>query len=86
MLAASPMLLVSKMVKKKKKEVRQLGLHTFPSRRSFCFILEFVLDFRKDNLVIFVIRSLFPYQGLVLPYQGLMFLRHMRFGHWEICR
>ena len=32
------------------------------------FKLEFLLDFRKDNLMILVIRSLFPYQGLVLPY------------------
>ena len=31
-----------------------------------------------------MIRSLFPYQGLVLPYRGLMFLRGMRFGHWDI--
>ena len=42
---------------------------------------KFLLDFRKDNLVILVIRSLFPYQGLVIPYRGLMFLRHMKFGH-----
>ena len=33
-----------------------------------CFILEFLLDLRKDNVVILVIRSFFPYQGLVLPY------------------
>ena len=47
---------------KKKNEVRQLGLHTFPLLGSSCFILEFVFDFRKDNLVILVMRSLFPYQ------------------------
>ena len=51
---------------------------------SFCFILEFLFDFRKDNLMILVIKSLFPYQELDLPYRGLMFLRLMRFGHWEI--
>ena len=62
----------------------QLELHTFPSKGSLCFIFDLLLDFRKYNLVIFVIRSLFPYQGLVLIYQGLMFLRHMRFRHWEI--
>ena len=49
-----------------------------------CFIFEFLLDFRKDNLTILMIRSLFSYQGLVIPYRGLMFLRRMRFGHWEI--
>ena len=35
---------------------------------SLPFILEFLLDYRKDNLVILVIRYFFPYQGLVLPY------------------
>ena len=53
-------------MEKKKKEVRQLGLHTFPLEGSFCFILEFVLDFRKDNLMILVIRSLFPHQRPIL--------------------
>ena len=70
--------------RRERRELAQIELHTFPSRESFCFILEFLLDFRKDNLVILVIRSLFPYQGLVLPYRELMFLRRMRFGHWEI--
>ena len=46
----------------KKNEVQQLGLHTFPSLGSSCFILEFVFDFRKYNLVILVMRYLFPYQ------------------------
>ena len=32
----------------------------------FFFILEFVLDFRNDNLMILVIRSLFPYQRPIL--------------------
>ena len=50
---------------------------------SLPFILEFLLDYRKDNLVIFVIRSFFPYQGVVLPYRGLTFLRRLGFGHWE---
>ena len=35
---------------------------------SLHFILEFLLDYGKDNLVILVIRSFFPYQGLILPY------------------
>ena len=50
---------------------------------SLPFILELILDYRKDNLVILVIRFFFPYQGLVLPYRGLTVFRHMRFGHWE---
>ena len=50
----------------KKKEVQRLGLHTFPSEGRFCFILEFVLDFRKDNLIILAIRSLFPHQRQIL--------------------
>ena len=29
---------------------------------------KFLLDFKKDNIVILVIRSLFPYQGLGLRY------------------
>ena len=32
----------------------------------FCFILEFILDFWKDNYVIFVIESLFPYKRPIL--------------------
>ena len=31
-----------------------------------CLILEFVLDFRKDNLVILVIKSFFPYRRPIL--------------------
>ena len=38
---------------------------------SLPFILEFLLDYRKDNLVILMIRYFFRYQGLVLPYRGL---------------
>ena len=33
---------------------------------SSCFIIEFVFDFRKDNFMILVIRSLFPYQRPIL--------------------
>ena len=68
-------------MKKRKKGVSTVEVPYLSLRGSLCFILEFFLDFRKDNLVILVIRSLFPYQGLVLPYRGLMFLKHMRFGH-----
>ena len=34
----------------------------FPRGESLCFILEFLLDYREDNLVILMIKSLFPYQ------------------------
>ena len=67
--------------RRERKELAQLELHTFPLGGSLYFIFKFVLDFRKDNLVILVIRSLFPYQGLVLPYRRIMFLRRMRFGY-----
>ena len=40
----------------------------FPREESFYFILKFLLDYRKDNLVILVINSLFPYQRLILSY------------------
>ena len=53
-------------IEKKGKEVPQLALRTFPLLGSSCFILEFVFDFRKDNLVILVMRSLFPYQRSIL--------------------
>ena len=33
---------------------------------SFCFILRFLLDSWKDNLVILAIESLFPYERLIL--------------------
>ena len=42
---------------------------------SLCFILKFLFAFRKDNLMILVIRFIFSYQGLVIPYYELMFLR-----------
>ena len=54
------------MMEKKKNEVRRLGLPLFPLLGSSCFILEFVFDFRKDNLAILVMRYLFPYQRPIL--------------------
>ena len=81
--ASSPMIKSAKGVEKRR-ELTQLELHTFPPGGRICFIFEFLLDFRKDNLVILVIRYFFPYQGLILSYRGLMFFRCMRFGHWEI--
>ena len=63
---SSSMLKSVKMIEKKEKEVLQLGLCIFPSLGSSCFILEFVFDFRKYNLVILVMRYLFPYQRPIL--------------------
>ena len=60
--AASPLLKSAKRIEKKEKEVPQLGSCTFLSLGSSCFILEFVFDFRKYNLGILVMKSLFPYQ------------------------
>ena len=66
--------------KKKSSTVRVV----YPSHvGSLPFILEFLLDYKKDNLVILVIRYFFPYQGQVIPYRGLTSLRPMKFGHWE---
>ena len=48
------------MVEKKKKEVRVVGVAYIS--------LEFLLDYRKDNLMILVIRYFFPYQGLIFSY------------------
>ena len=50
------------------KGVRAVGVAYLSLVGSLYFILEFLLDYRKDNLVILVIRSLFHYQGLVSPY------------------
>ena len=82
---ASPMIKSAKGMKKKRKRISAIGVAYRSLERCFCFILEFLLDFRKDNLMILVIRYFFPYKGLVLHYRGLMFLRRMRFGRWEIC-
>ena len=38
----------------------------FPYWESSSFILEFVFDFRKDNLINLVMRYLFPYQKPIL--------------------
>ena len=76
-------MLKSTRMEKKKKGISAIGVGYLPIVRSLSFILEFLLDYRKYNLVILVIRSFFPYQGLILPSQGLTFLRRMGFGHWE---
>ena len=53
-------------MERKKKEVEAVGIAYFSLKGSFCFIIEFVLDVMKDNLMIFVIRSFFPYQRPIL--------------------
>ena len=77
---ASPMIKSTKMVEKKK-GVSAIGVAYISLGGSLCFIFKILLDFKKDNLMILVIRYLFPYKGLVLPYRGIMFLRYRRFGH-----
>ena len=75
------MIKLAKRVEKRRKGVSAVGVVYLSLEGSFYFIFEFFLDFRKDNLVILLIRYLFSYQGLVLPYRGLIFLRRMRFGY-----
>ena len=58
--------LVNKRIEKKENEVQQLGLHTFPLLGISCFILEFVFDFGKYNLVILEMTYLFPYLRPIL--------------------
>ena len=52
------------MMEKKKKEVPLLGLHCIPFTLVY---IQIILDFRKDNLVILLIKSLIPYQRSILP-------------------
>ena len=68
--AASPMIKLA-IWRGRRRRLRQLKLHRrncipFPRGKSSSFILEFVFDFRKDNLVHLVMRSLFPYQRPIL--------------------
>ena len=57
-------------MEKREKEVGWLGFHTLSLYGNFRFILEFLLDFFKDNLVISMVESLIPYQRPILPYFG----------------
>ena len=66
--ASSSMIKSAKTVEKRNKGVCTIGGAYLSLVGSLYFILEFLLYYRKDNLVILVIRSLFLYQGLVLPY------------------
>ena len=49
-----------------KKKVYAVRIAYFSLVGSFCFILGFLLDSWKDNLVILAIESLFPYQRPIL--------------------
>ena len=59
-----------KRMKNRKNGVRAIGIAylSLVRKESLCFILKFLLDYKEDNLVILVIKSLFLYQGLILPY------------------
>ena len=64
----SPMIKSKKMMEKMKKKVYIVRIAYISLIESFCFILEFLLDSWKDNLVILAIESLFPYQIPILLY------------------
>ena len=64
----SPMIKLAKGVEKRKKKISAVGVAYLSLMGSLHFILKFILDYRKDNLVILVIRYFFHYQGLILPY------------------
>ena len=51
-------------MERKKKEVETVGIAYLSLVGSPPFILEFLLDYREDNLVILVMRYFFPYQGV----------------------
>ena len=64
-----------KSTKRRRREIRELAGVAYRSLGgggggggSLCFVFEFLLEFRKDNLIILVIRYFFPYQELVLSY------------------
>ena len=49
-----------------KRKICVVRIAYLPLVGNFCFILGFLLDSWKDNLLIFVIEFLFPYQRLIL--------------------
>ena len=53
-------------MKKMKKKVYAVRIAYLLSWEGSCLILEFVLDFRKDNIMILVNKSLFPYRIPIL--------------------
>ena len=74
-------------MEKKKKKVCVVGIAYPPIMGDLPNLLKVVhdslLDFRKENLLILGIKSLLPYQRLILPYQGLILSRNNGFGHWK---
>ena len=64
--AASPMIKSVKMMEKMEKKVCVVRIAHLSLVGSFCFILGFLLNSWKDNLVILAIESLFPYQKPIL--------------------
>ena len=67
-LTASPMLKLAKMMEKIRKPIGVDRIAYFFPVGGFSFILEYLLDFWKDNHVISVIESLLPYQKPILRY------------------
>ena len=66
--AASPILKLAKRMEKIRKTIGVDRIaYLFPVG-GFSFILEFLLDFWKDNPVMSAIESLLPYQRLILRY------------------
>ena len=51
--------------KREKKEDNAVRVAYISLVGSLPFILGFFLDYRKDNLIILVMRYFFPYQGLI---------------------
>ena len=64
--AASPMIKSAKRMEKIKKKVYAVIIAYLSLVESLCFILEFLLNPWKDNLVNLAIESLFPYQIPIL--------------------
>ena len=65
--AASPMSKLAKKMEKIRKSIVYTELRTF-SLWGFFFILEFLLDFWKDNFVMSATESFLPYQRPILRY------------------
>ena len=57
----SSMIKSAKMIEKRQTGVSAVRISYLSLKGEFCFILEFLLDFRKNNPVILVIRYIFPY-------------------------
>ena len=62
------MLKLAKRMEKVRKKIYAVRIAYLFLMRSFSFILEFLLDFWKDNLVMSMVESLIPYQKSILLY------------------